>query len=240
MKSAPQLSSVAVPDHAGDLLKLDSDGRIRSIDGLRGLAVLVVMLLHFNLMRPANAGEMAFVQLLGTGWIGVDLFFLVSGFLITGILWEARGSDGYFWRFYTRRTLRIFPLYYAFLFGLLVVLPMFMSQYAAEHATHDRRIWLWTYLSNILMARDGWEGMPSHTTHLWSLAIEEQFYLIWPLVVYLLRYRGLVITCLTILGLSPLIRAGLDHALPDGVAAYTLLPARLDGLALGALLALIM
>lgn len=225
---------------SADLLKQGPHERIRSIDGLRGLAVLTVMLLHFNLMRPSNMVETGLVQLLGIGWIGVDLFFLVSGFLITGILWESRGTDGYFWRFYTRRTLRIFPLYYAFLFALLIVLPALFSQYAAEHVGNDKRIWLWTYLSNILMAREGWEGLPSHTTHLWSLAIEEQFYLIWPLVVYLLGYRGLVATCLVILGASPLIRAALDHAAPNGIAAYTLLPARLDGLALGALIALVL
>lgn len=239
--SVPSTDSVSAraDDNTGQPAGRAHTGRIRSIDGLRGVAVLTVMLLHFTLMRPSNLWEGGLVQLLDLGWIGVDLFFLVSGFLITGILWEARGTDGYFWRFYTRRTLRIFPLYYAFLFALLVVLPLLLSQYEAEHATNDRRIWLWTYLSNFLMARDGWEGMPSHTTHLWSLAVEEQFYLIWPLVVFLLSYRGLVGTCLAILGLSPLVRAALDHALPNGIAAYTLLPARLDSLALGALLALL-
>lgn len=215
-----------------------STGRIAVVDGLRGTAILVVMLLHFAMMRPTGDGEVLFVALLETGWIGVDLFFVLSGFLITGILWDARGGDGFFRRFYARRTLRIFPLYYAFLFVVLIIFPALFEHYSAEHTGADQRIWLWTYLGNVLMARDGWEGMPSHTTHLWSLAVEEQFYLIWPLFVFFLSRRAMIGTCLAILALSPLVRLGIDMVMPNGVASYTLLPARLDGLALGGLIAL--
>ncbi len=234
----PPVAEAAEPGSSVAGLADASSGRIAVVDGLRGAAILIVMLLHFAMMRPTGDAEEVVVALLETGWIGVDLFFVLSGFLITGILWDARGGDGFFRRFYARRTLRIFPLYYAFLFVILIIFPAVFDHYAAEHATSDQRVWLWTYLGNVLMARDGWSGMPSHTTHLWSLAVEEQFYLIWPLVVFFLSRRAMIGTCLAILALSPLVRLAFDIVQPDGIASYTLLPARLDGLALGGLIAL--
>lgn len=213
--------------------------RIIVLDGLRGVAILMVLVLHFTLMGPGPGLETAILRTAELGWVGVDLFFVLSGFLITGILWDSRGQDGYFVRFYARRTVRIFPLYYAFLIGVMVILPALVDSYAAEYAARDNRIWLWTYLSNVLMAREGWEGVPSHTTHLWSLAIEEQFYLLWPLVVWRANWRGLVGVCVAVIVASPLIRLGLNASGALPAAAYTMLPARMDGLAAGALLALV-
>lgn len=214
--------------------------RLVVLDGLRGVAILAVLVLHFMLMTPGNRFEAALLHTAELGWIGVDLFFVLSGFLITGILWDSRGQPGYFVRFYARRTVRIFPLYYAYLFAVMVVLPAFVASYAAEYAATDNRIWLWTYTSNVLTARDGWEHIPTHTSHLWSLAIEEQFYLLWPLVVWRASWRGLAAVCVGVIVASPLVRLGLNlgDALPT--ASYTLLPARMDGLAAGALLALVL
>jgi peptidoglycan/LPS O-acetylase OafA/YrhL len=203
---------------------------------MRGIAVLLVMVLHFALVEGATGAERLFFGVTRVGWVGVDLFFVLSGFLITGILYDARGGAHFFRNFYMRRVLRIFPLYYAFLFLVLVLLPIARPASAAPAGT---QFWLWTYLSNVLFARVGWEGMPGHTTHLWSLAIEEQFYLLWPLVVFFASRRRLVQVCVGAIVFAELTRIGLHYTAPDGIGAYALMPARIDALAIGALVAVL-
>ena len=206
------------------------------LDGLRGIAVLCVMVLHFTLVNAATSAERLFFDVTRVGWVGVDLFFVLSGFLITGILYDAKGGAHFFRNFYMRRVLRIFPLYYAFLAFVLLVLPAVRPASAVPAET---QFWLWTYLSNVLFARVGWEGMPGHTTHLWSLAIEEQFYLLWPLVVFFASRRRLVQICVGAIVFAELTRIGLHYTAPDGVAGYALMPARIDALAIGALVAVL-
>ena len=208
------------------------------LDGVRGLAVLAVMLLHFTLFVPVGVTERFLSGWLATGWIGVDLFFVLSGFLITGILMDTRDDPHHFRNFYARRTLRIFPLYYAYLALLFVVLPALHEGYAMEHAVDDRRFWLWTYIGNILMAR-GWEVMPSHTTHLWSLAVEEQFYLVWPILVFTVRRKWLTALCVATFVGAILTRAYLATQ-EAWAAAYVLTPARMDTLAAGSLVAVVL
>jgi peptidoglycan/LPS O-acetylase OafA/YrhL len=203
---------------------------------MRGIAVLLVMVLHFALVEGATGAERLFFGVTRVGWVGVDLFFVLSGFLITGILYDARGGAHFFRNFYMRRVLRIFPLYYAFLFLVLVLLPIARPASAPPAGT---QFWLWTYLSNVLFARVGWEGMPGHTTHLWSLAIEEQFYLLWPLVVFFASRRRLVQVCVGAIVFAELTRIGLHYTAPDGIGAYALMPARIDALAIGALVAVL-
>lgn len=197
------------------------------------------MLLHFSLLPPGGDGIDGVVGgVLATGWIGVDLFLVLSGFLITRILLDTRDDPHFFRNFYARRSLRIFPLYFAYLLALFVLLPALSSAYAAEHAADDRRWWLWTYLGNVLMARRGWEGMPSHTTHLWSLAVEEQFYLVWPLLIWWLPTRRLPALCLTAIALAWITRGWYVLGVGNAPAAYVLTLARLDALAVGGLVAL--
>jgi len=207
------------------------------LDGLRGIAVLTVMLLHFTLFVPANSGEHMLESALAAGWVGVDLFFVLSGFLITGILLDTRETPGFFRNFYARRTLRIFPLYYAFLFVLFLVLPAISEGYAAEHATVDRRWWFWSYLGNVLMALQGWDGMPGHTTHLWSLAVEEQFYLLWPLLIFLVprRHAGRLAIATILFAWGMRVILALNG---EPVGAYVHTFARMDTLAAGALVAI--
>jgi peptidoglycan/LPS O-acetylase OafA/YrhL len=206
------------------------------LDGMRGIAVLCVMILHFALLSPATGAEQLFFDVTRAGWIGVDLFFVLSGFLITGILYDAKGGAHFFRNFYMRRVLRIFPLYYAFLVLVLILLPMVRPAAATPAGT---QLWLWTYLSNVLFARVGWEGVPGHTTHLWSLAIEEQFYLLWPLVVFLASRRRLLQICVGAIVFAELTRIGLHYTAPNGIAGYALMPARIDALAVGALVAVL-
>jgi len=103
----------------------DVRGHLPALDGVRGLAILMVLLLHFVGQTTATSRYEAAVNwVLSYGLLGVDLFFVLSGFLITGILYDARDQAGYFRRFYMRRALRIFPLYYGVLAVVFFVLPL--------------------------------------------------------------------------------------------------------------------
>jgi peptidoglycan/LPS O-acetylase OafA/YrhL len=209
------------------------------LDGVRGTAILLVVLCHAALMSPTPAGIVGHTvhDALLSGWMGVDVFFVLSGFLITGILVDARGDGerpppGYFRSFYARRVLRIFPLYYLFVTSALLVAHA--NGKPAEHGTW----WYWIFLPNVLMARYGWLAATPGTGHLWSLAVEEQFYIVWPTLIAWLPRRSMWVTCLALLVASPLLRIALVTQ-GHGVAAYTLTFARADALAFGACVALL-
>ena len=164
-------------------------GHILALDGLRGIAILLVVACHFvsNLKIPAEGWTWLPVALAHAGWTGVDLFFVLSGFLITGILVDARGSGSYFSAFYARRALRILPVYYGFLLAIFVVLPL-LNLGAGDNymLARQHQSWYWLHLTNFMMAIDELPGRgPYPGTLFWSLAVEEQFYFIWPAVVAL-------------------------------------------------------
>ena len=146
-----------------------------ALDGLRGLAILLVLALHLTIIKPVTAVDQAITSVLHAGWMGVDLFFVLSGFLITGILIDSRGSDRYFLTFYARRTLRIVPLYYLVVFVSFVVLPHFPTWY--DRLVGPKMVlpeWeYWLFLSNIgISDRDRFlHGILGVS---WSLSIEEQ------------------------------------------------------------------
>lgn len=213
-------------------------GHIRALDGLRGVAVLLVLGLHFNIIsKPEAALDRLLHAGAQIGWIGVDLFFVLSGFLITGILYRSKGQPGYFRNFYARRSLRIFPLYFAALIVAFLVLPALLPSSEILTGLRTDQWWYWAYLSNVLVAI---EGFPVSLTmgHFWSLAIEEQFYLVWPLVVFLLPRRHLLAASASLIGLALVCRTLLVW-LGFSTATYVLTPSRVDGLALGALLAVL-
>ncbi len=163
-----------------------------------------------------------------TGWASVHLFFVLSGFLITGILLD-RSGPGALRAFWIRRALRIFPLYYAFLFVVTVVGPVVL-QPGREFSGMNNRVWYWTYLCN--WVQPSGRSIPA-LGHFWSLAVEEQFYLVWPLMVLSLDRRGLLRACLGLAALALCIRLGMRAwgASPAAVYEYTL--ARMDALTLG-------
>src|SRR5882757_353520 len=132
-------------------------GRLRVLDGVRGLAILMVILFHSTVINPQNAHERWFCALLNLGSFGVDLFFVLSGFLITGILVEAKGTPGYFRNFYARRILRIFPLYYLLIAFSFLVFPLLakLVPHGGDKLTRFTLVsdsWLWyvAYLTNFL------------------------------------------------------------------------------------------
>ena len=210
------------------------------LDGLRGIAILLVMFFHYEVRSWPWKSGLAWPMwaVIREGWLGVDLFFVLSGFLITGILFDSRRSLGYFRTFYMRRTLRIFPVYYAYLVAMFVVLPALPRVVPWQAVTpFDVQIWYWSYLSNVLIALQGWQSSPSFVGHFWSLAVEEQFYLVWPMVVLRSSRRVLIWVCLGCMVGALAVRAGLKIAHVSWLANYVLTGARMDSLAMGALVA---
>lgn len=219
-------------------------GHIPALDGVRGLAILAVMIYRFGLRGDfhSTSGEDEFPQLvfqtLLLGQRGVDLFFVLSGFLITGILFDARGEPHFFRHFYTRRILRILPLYYGSLVLFLLVIPRFLSsaQFPINHAMEDQH-WLWLHAANFShLLRGDWSL--GRLDHFWSLAIEEHFYFIWPLVIFLCTRKSALWICgVGIVG-TMIARIAWLKAGGGDVAVETLTIFRIDGLLTGAWLAL--
>ncbi len=202
-----------------------------ALDGFRGMAVLMVMLSHFIKTGEVIGDQQPWHLLLRGGFVGVDMFFVLSGFLITGILLDSpKCGPRYFKTFYMRRFLRIFPLYY----GVLAIAFGFF-----RHSGGDSPWWFVGFASNL---GDAYYGRWLHATdgvsiaHFWSLAVEEQFYLIWPLLVYLLPTRRLVMVSLALLVIAPLSGAIFFMA-DNGLGSYVFTLNRFHTLGMGALLA---
>lgn len=212
---------------------------VRSLDGLRGMAVLAVMASHLFPGTTADRGF--FLRSIGSslrfGATGVDLFFVLSGFLITGILYDSLSDTGYFRKFYARRCLRIFPLYY----GVLVVLFLF-TPWLRIHWQHMQ----WSLLfylqnTNAVMPLYRWHAGRVSIDHFWSLAVEEQFYLVWPLAVFLLSSRRKILwTSVTLSVAALLLRLFLafHHTIFHVINRTT--PCRADSLLIGAMLAILL
>jgi len=204
---------------------------IQALDGLRGLAIVLVMWSHFVIVGGLVDDSNAFFRLLRGGFVGVDLFFVLSGFLITGILLDAPRTERYFRVFYLRRAVRIFPLYYAILIGVFLTRP----------AGPDSPAWYWLFASNLGATLKGnWLASPEGVSlsHFWSLAVEEQFYLVWPLVVRFVRRKWLERICMVLFVLAPVTHFFMDSQ-GNSVGAYVFTGSRLNTLATGALLAVI-
>jgi peptidoglycan/LPS O-acetylase OafA/YrhL len=218
--------------------------RIPQLDGLRGLAIGLVLVWHYFVAVPGGeaSGVISLARsLLYLSWSGVDLFFVLSGFLIGGILLDHRDSPRYFRTFYIRRAFRILPIY------LLLLLPFWSARSTLAGSRHEVVATLfggpvppWSYLvfvQNFFMASAGdfgasWMGVT------WSLSLEEQFYLLLPPVLYLIPRRAVPGLCLACVGAAIAFRTTLALAFrgPEALAsAYVLLPSRMDALLLGTL-----
>jgi peptidoglycan/LPS O-acetylase OafA/YrhL len=207
-----------------------STRHLPALDGIRGLAIIWVVF-HNTLADnfAPSGGPLHIVALLAhPGWIGVQLFFALSGFLITAGLLDSQGRDNYFSGFYAKRALRILPLYYAVLLTLLVILPQVASFSGEPHSAFRDQASLWLFVSN-------WtHSGPYGFAHFWSLAVEEQFYLVWPLLVYRLSPERLLTVCLWIAFGALLVRCGMRLEGASSWTLYTATPCRMDALALGA------
>jgi len=212
-------------------------GHLPGLDGVRGLAILMVMAVHFvGDATPRTFGERLAVKLGNYGVLGVDAFFVLSGFLITGLLLDAKGEPHYFRNFYARRTLRIFPLYYSVLALLFLVLPSVAALPPALEESRVHQAWMWTYTANFYIAAKASWALP-YVSHFWSLAIEEHFYLLWPLVVFSFRRETLERICLGVIVAALALRIGLSLLGTSELSISVLTPCRVDTLCVGALLA---
>jgi peptidoglycan/LPS O-acetylase OafA/YrhL len=215
--------------------KEQTSGHIRALDGIRGFAFIAVFAYHSLLytIEPTTPTVRILRNIIIMGWSGVDLFFVLSGFLITTILLNARQAENYFRVFYTRRALRIFPLYYLVLFTSLV--------FCGGHFGWKAQIFYWLNLSNLPTAFHPY--LIPFLAHFWSLAIEEQFYFIWPALVKWIEPRRLAYICLSIILSVFLIRNTPSVLQTHGTypeLIYRLTPFRLDTLCSGALLAILL
>ncbi len=227
--------------------------RIPELDGLRGIAILLVAVFHYGSIAgsPQNAAFRVWNFATGLGWIGVDLFFVLSGCLITGILLETRDSPRYFRSFYGRRILRIMPLYYsAVIFFFWIYLPLAHAVVAHGLYETDERswmvtslweqVWYWLHISNWRSAFGYLEVSP--VAHFWSLAIEEQFYLLWPLLVRRTPEKRLLQICAAGIAASFLLRNvpffQIEQARHPGLM-YRLTPFRVNPLLYGACIPLL-
>jgi peptidoglycan/LPS O-acetylase OafA/YrhL len=215
------------------------------LDGLRGVAILLVLVFHYtqHYTHDKPIGQMI-LEICGAGWFGVDLFFVLSGFLITGILFDSRSGPGYFKNFYMRRFLRIFPLYYLAIAGVIAIgllvpgfdTPGFRKVFADQ-------AWLWLYGVNVAeLVNTGYDFGSEwfDANHFWSLAVEEHFYLLWPLLLWKLNRTWAMRLCLGVFALSAVSRVGALAIGLDPYKVYVFTLFRLDGLAAGGYLALAM
>lgn len=198
------------------------------MDGLRGIAIILVLLYHnFN-----------FIEYFNYGWLGVDLFFVLSGFLITDILLNSLNSKTYFKTFYARRVLRIFPLYYFSLILFIWIIPAISPGLLDMTYYKDHQIWFWTYLQNWPLIFKGDSG-GTVLNHYWSLAIEEQYYLIWPVIILLLKKpKRIFVLCMFFLAIVIVSRFYIwenRNDFPSYERAF--LFTRIDGILIGAMLA---
>lgn len=244
----PKLHSQAVVATSGTA-KSESRYYV-ALDGLRAVAVMMVFCQHYGAAKA---------WIFGWGWTGVDVFFVLSGFLITGILYDSQARPHRYRDFYMRRTLRIFPLYYAVWLAILLLAPL-------AHWQWNWRWALWpAYVGNyarfLFLGGPGdpyqfdrlvfgpavqhWFGSPMHLWigHFWSLCVEEQFYLVWPFVVYKVRNRAtLMKISLGVILSMPLLRWLLSVVVSSPMLRmelfYRSLPTRLDALLIGGLVAL--
>lgn len=211
--------------------------RVAELDGLRGLAAALIVAVHsLRGFHAAGAVDGLIFSVGRFGWIGVDLFFVLSGYLITGLLLDAQGSRHGVVAFYARRALRIFPPYYFLLLLLFVIGPAAGVNLAGRSAAD----WPWfaLYGSNLLMLQGAWPD-PA-LVPLWSLAVEEHFYLLWPLLLHAVPERRRLATIASLALGSAVLRTALLVAGWDKGDVYVFTLTRLDGLALGSALAVVM
>lgn len=221
-------------------------GRVPQLDGLRGVAILLVISLHY--LNDSERGAFgSFLYRFGCafrlGWSGVDLFFVLSGFLIGGILLDARRAENYFSAFYVRRFFRIIPLFYAWL-SLFTVVSLFFGSFLSRYLpvlSADFRLLpiYFLFLQNYFVLSHSslaWYWLAPA----WSLGVEEQFYLISPPLVRFVSISRLKTVLFATLGLAPLLRTALLLLWPAGRAyAAVWMPFRADSLAIGMFAALL-
>lgn len=203
---------------------------VKTLDGLRGIAILLVLIFHFSLKESDGFTSDCFRYFTLHGAFGVDLFFVLSGFLISCSLIDSKTKKHFFLNFYIRRVLRVSPIYYVYLFLCFFIFPGML-----DISPYVNKWWLSlvTYTSNFtdLFTRD---FITPNISILWSLAVEEQFYLVWPIFVFLLGLRGFKRLCLVLILIAFLSRTLMLLTGWSYQQIYVTTFCRMDSLAFGA------
>lgn len=215
-------------------MKIDfKKGHNASLDGIRGVAILLV--LFFHCFQEFKKYPLYFISEIG--WVGVDLFFVLSGFLITGVLVDSKDKDQYFKSFYAKRALRIFPLYYLtliILFGIIAT-----TNISSWNPIFDKRhlqssFYYLTFTQNLYFSFNGW-GVTDILNHFWSLAIEEQFYLFWPFVIFYFNQSKVLALCVVLISIALIVR----NYNVESDFSYVFTLSRVDALVIGSMLAIL-
>lgn len=230
-----------------DASDLDDDGQHRSLpynpalDGLRGVAILLVLLHHFRIPHDRESfGSSVYINLRDVGWVGVDLFFVLSGFLIGSILIKSYGKKSWIRTFVLRRALRVLPLYFFVIFvcfNIVTLVPMASLDWL--RALAQDQWWYWLHLANfrkIMTVYDPSVASVGWFSTYWSLSIEEHFYLIWPLVLAVVGPRRIGKASVCGIALVLVLRSAVAVSGVDYTYIYYNTFTRLDGLMLGSLL----
>ena len=209
--------------------KFSIGGYFPALDGLRGVAILMIILYH----------NFDFLSFTYPGWTGVDLFFVLSGFLITGILIKKRNSARFLLNFYARRLLRIFPIYYLSLVIFLFILPPLIKNPINLNYFIVNQYWFWLEIQNWLFILKP-DGNNNFLNHFWSLALEEQFYLVCPWIILLFsQFQKMISFLLGMLLLLLILRVALWFFKIENISYINLYAfTRIDGLCVGSLLAI--
>jgi peptidoglycan/LPS O-acetylase OafA/YrhL len=236
-----------MPEKAQHFAPIDFKDRFPALDGIRAVAVTMVFLNHYG--GGAHGGVVLQVlnEIRGRGWVGVDLFFVLSGFLITGILFDTRNDSHFFKRFFARRSLRIFPVFYLVVAVLLALTPILHYEWRAGH------LLFLVYMGNFWGNHDfslydifsaNHPTFKVEIGHFWSLCVEEQFYLLWPIVVWMVRDRIKLLWTAAGISVVALALRCVMLAMAGPVLAETwiirTLPFRIDTLLMGGVLALLL
>jgi peptidoglycan/LPS O-acetylase OafA/YrhL len=218
--------------------------RIPALDGLRGLAIFIVVFGHYAVFKPDQGWAATIIRtVFPLSWTGVDLFFVLSGFLIGGILMDCRGAENYFKTFYVRRICRIFPLYFVCV-ALFFILPWLLSNYRHQiwygllFGEDFSKLPRWSFvvfLQNFFYAKTFLAGS-LWMASTWSLAVEEQFYLLLPIAIWVLPARKLSYVLALLILFVPVFRLFLYMYHPK-IYPHVLLPCRADALLIGVLCA---
>jgi peptidoglycan/LPS O-acetylase OafA/YrhL len=225
-------------------VRIDSNRRVPELDGLRGVAILFVIMGHYLGVSSPQIVERILHTAVALSWTGVDLFFVLSGFLIGGILLDVRGASNYFGVFYARRFFRIFPVYYIWLIFYVMLLTVgrsFLRSHMGSGIVPSLGFETWShflYLQNFVAG--GYVAIADWCVGAtWSLAVEEQFYLVAPLAVRFLNRLTLTRVLIATVLAAPLIRLFVRSHFANGPdLTYTLMFCRADALALGMLAAI--
>ena len=221
-----------------------NSSRNTALDGLRGIAIIAVILCHGSILGP-NQTESSFAHavlaVFDFGWAGVDLFFVLSGFLITEIILSTRKNEGWMKSFFIKRVFRILPIYFLFLILLLALSVTALTERNDFAFLREHQPYFWLMAQNFLtLINMDWPPSLFYSGHLWTLAVEWQFYMIWPFIAGRYSHKTIMVICFLVIVIAIISRMILWQQNVHISVIYTITLTRMDSIAIGALVAVLL